>query len=147
MRLFTALLGCVLATSALAAEIPMPLSMNAALTHSWAPYSDSAYRDLGSLTITEDAIIFSKGLKFSYQNKGTYLLLSAPQGKKKRLAKSFCATPLPLSASIAIDPQAEIGNKLTISFYDTKDGPGPDRNFDLHRCTQFVFVTHPSLRD
>lgn len=118
-----------------------PHAINAALLGQWQAYDNDAYKVLGTLDIKPDRLVFAKGLTLRIEPVSPTLARVNPaDGAKPVWGKDgLCGAAPVLSVSFALADPAK-PKELRLSVHDVASGPGPDPDFDLHRCQTFTYV-------
>ncbi|NLR72747.1 hypothetical protein HGI47_17875 [Novosphingobium sp. ERN07] len=112
-----------------------------ALLGEWQAYDNDAHKVLGTLELKQDRLVFAKGLTLRIEPVSSTLARVDPaDGAKPVWGKDgLCGAAPVLAVSFALPDPAK-AKELRLSVYDIASGPGPDPDFDLHRCQTFTFV-------
>lgn len=111
------------------------------LLGTWKAYDNDAHKVLGTLEVKPDSLIFAKGLTLRIEPHTSMLARVNPvDGAKPVWGKDgLCGAAPVLSVSFALPDPAK-PKELRLSVHDVASGPGPDPDFDLHRCQTFTYV-------
>jgi hypothetical protein len=116
-------------------------AIDPALLGQWQAYDNDAHKVLGTLEIKPGSLAFAKGLTLRIDPvSATLARVNPADGAKPVWGKDgLCGAAPVLSVAFALsDPTKP--KELRLSVHDVASGPGPDPDFDLHRCQTFTYV-------
>ncbi|MCX7283428.1 MAG: hypothetical protein NTX28_05165 [Novosphingobium sp.] len=117
------------------------MALDPAITGLWQPYDNASNARLGTMDVQRDRIVFGKGLTLRFAPATTTLARIAPADGARPVsgADTLCGADPVLSVSFSVKETAP-KKVLRVSVHDVATGPGPDPDFDLHRCQTFTYV-------
>ncbi|MFN4134358.1 MAG: hypothetical protein ACK4G2_01795 [Novosphingobium sp.] len=120
------------------APTPVAPAIDPALLGQWQPYDTQAFKVLGALAVKPDRLDFAKGLQLRIVPASPLLARVDPaDGARPVWGKDGLCGAVPVRAVSFILAEPKV---LRISVHDVASGPGPDADFDLHRCQTFTYV-------
>lgn len=124
-----------------APENPVQSSIDPAITGLWQPYDNESNATLGTMDIQRDRIVFGKGpsLRVVPLSSGLVRIEGGDGAKPVSGPDTLCGADPVLSISFVLKETAP-KKVLRVSVHDVPTGPGPDPDFDLHRCQTFTYV-------
>ncbi len=105
----------------------------------WRSYSDYAFQHLGDLSIRPGAFVFAKAGTLKVETKEGYYRVIGVVARRAGGFADVCGDAPPRSAAL-VAVHAPEKDMLRINFYDTTTGPGPNPDFDPHRCGYVVYT-------
>lgn len=107
----------------------------------WQPFDTASNTNLGTLDVQQERLVFSKGLTLRFDAISSQVLaVKQPDGAASVTGPDTLCGKEPVR-SVSFQLTRESPSKvLRVSVHDIATGPGPDPDFDLHRCQTFTYV-------